>query len=41
MLPFGQKLTFGLMATITLEIAARRLKAPLQALLPFLKASWK
>jgi hypothetical protein len=34
-LPSGQKLTFGLLTTITLEVIPFRPYAPLPALLPF------
>jgi hypothetical protein len=33
----GQKLTLGLLATITLEVVPFHVYAPLSALLPFLK----
>jgi hypothetical protein len=40
-LPSGQKLTLGLLATITLEVFQFRAYAPFPALMPFLSASWK
>jgi hypothetical protein len=36
-LPFGQKLTLGLLATITLEVVLIRAYAPFPALLSFFK----
>jgi hypothetical protein len=41
MLPSGQKLTLGLLATITLEVLTSRAYAEYPVLLPFLNASWK
>jgi hypothetical protein len=40
-LPSGQKLTFGLLASITLNIVPFHANAPFPALLLFLNASWK
>jgi hypothetical protein len=42
-LPFGQKLTLDLLATITItiEVVLFRSYAPFPALLTFYKASWK
>jgi hypothetical protein len=40
-LPSYQKLTLGLLTTITLEVVSFREYAKFPALLPFLNASWK
>jgi hypothetical protein len=40
-LPSGQKLALGLLATITLEVVPFRSYVPFPALLSFLNASWK
>jgi hypothetical protein len=40
-LPSGQKLSLGTLATITLEVVPFHTYAPFPALLPFLNASWK
>jgi hypothetical protein len=42
-MPSGQKLTLGLLATITLDVVPFQVYAPFSALLPFffLNASWK
>jgi hypothetical protein len=41
LLPSGQKLTFGLLATITLEVVTFHAYAPFPVLLPCLNATWK
>jgi hypothetical protein len=41
MLPSGQKLTLGLLATITHQVVPFHAYAPFPAHLPFLSASWK
>jgi hypothetical protein len=40
-LPSGQKLTLGLLATITFEVVPFHAYAPFPVLLPFLNVSWK